>query len=67
MLCSLSFFLQAVWTLNSAFNKVFGEGLEPFGFKRLKKVKNKFPYFVRVINNGILHIDFNLYLVYYIK
>lgn len=43
-------------TLNAAFIKVFGEGLEPFGFKRLKKIKNKNPFFVRVINGEILHI-----------
>ena len=43
-------------TLNVAFVKVFGEGLEPLGFKRLKNIKNKQPYYVRVINNEILHI-----------
>lgn len=43
-------------TLNAAFNKVFGEGLEPLGFKRLKKIKNKQPYFVRVVGDEILHI-----------
>ncbi len=43
-------------TLNAAFIKVFGEGLEPYGFKRLKKTKNKQPYYVRVINGELLHI-----------
>lgn len=43
-------------SFNSAFIKVFGEGLEPLGFKRLKKLKTKFPYFVRVVNGEILHI-----------
>ncbi len=40
-------------TLNAAFIKVFGEGLEPLGFKRLKKIKN--PIFVRAVNGEILH------------
>lgn len=43
-------------SLNAAFVKVFGDGLEPLGFKKLKKTKNKYPYFVRVIGNEILHI-----------
>ncbi len=43
-------------TLNAAFIKVFGEGLEPLGFKRLKNIKNKYPYFVRVIGDEILNI-----------
>lgn len=43
-------------SLNAAFIKIFGEGLEPLGFKRLKNIKNKQPYYVRVINNEILHI-----------
>ncbi|MDE6732168.1 MAG: hypothetical protein K2J77_04755 [Oscillospiraceae bacterium] len=42
-------------TLNAAFVKVFGEGLEPLGFKRLKNLENKYPYFVRVVNGDILH------------
>lgn len=42
-------------TLNAAFIKVFGEGLKPLGFKRLKNLKNKYPYFVRVVNGEILH------------
>ena len=40
-------------TLNAAFKQVFGEALEPLGFK---KVKSKYPYFVRVVNGEILHI-----------
>lgn len=43
-------------TLNAAFIKVFGEGLEPFGFKRLKKTQNKFPFFVRAVGDEILQI-----------
>lgn len=43
-------------TLNAGFIKVFGEGLEPLGFKRLKKIKNKYPFFVRVVNGDILHV-----------
>lgn len=43
-------------SLNTAFIKVFGEGLEPLGFKRLKNLKNKYPYFVRVVNGEILHV-----------
>ncbi len=42
-------------SFNAAFVKVFGEGLEPLGFKRLKNLKNKYPYFVRVVNGDILH------------
>lgn len=40
-------------SLNAAFVKVFGEALEPLGFK---KIKNRHPYYVRVINGEILHI-----------
>lgn len=40
-------------TLNAAFKQVFGEALEPLGFV---KIKSKHPYFVRVINNEIIHI-----------
>jgi len=40
-------------TLNSAFKQVFGEYLEPLGFK---KIKGRHPYFVRLIDNEILHI-----------
>ena len=41
-------------TFVSAFKLVFGEMLEPMGYKYLKK--GKYPYFVKVINNEILHI-----------
>lgn len=40
-------------SLNAAFIKVFGKALEPLGFK---KIKNRHPYYVRVINGEILHI-----------
>lgn len=41
-------------SLNAAFNKVFGEGLEPLGFK---KIKGRQPYFVRVVPGGeIIHV-----------
>ena len=40
-------------TLNAAFKQVFGETLEPLGFV---KIKSKHPYFVRVVNEEILHI-----------
>ncbi|MDE7398095.1 MAG: hypothetical protein K2N06_01065 [Oscillospiraceae bacterium] len=39
-------------TLNAAFVKVFGEALEPLGFK---KIKSKYPYFVRVVSDEIIH------------
>ena len=38
----------------AAFKQVFGEMLEPLGYKYLKK--GKYPYFVKLINNEILHI-----------
>lgn len=41
-------------TLKSAFVKVFGEGLEPLGFVRLKKTK--LPFYVRLIDGEILQI-----------
>ena len=41
-------------TFISAFKLIFGEMLEPMGYKYLKK--GKYPYFVKVINNEILHI-----------
>ena len=41
-------------TFIAAFKQVFGEMLEPLGYKYLKK--GKYPYFVKVINNEILHI-----------
>ena len=40
-------------SLNAAFKKVFGEALEPLGFKL---IKSKFPYFVRVIGDEIVHV-----------
>ena len=40
---------EKVMSLNAAFNKVFGEGLAEFGFKKLK---GKQPYFVRVVPGG---------------
>lgn len=40
-------------TLNAAFKQVFGEALEPLGFQL---VKGKYPYFVRVIGNEIIHV-----------
>ena len=41
-------------SLNAAFKQVFGEALEPLGFKL---VKSKYPYFVRVVPGGeIIHV-----------
>lgn len=41
-------------SLNAGFKKVFGEALEPLGFK---KIKGKYPYWVRVVPGGeIIHI-----------
>ncbi len=40
-------------SLNKAFEKVYGETLESYGFK---KVKGKYPYFARVIGEEIVHI-----------
>lgn len=41
-------------SLNAAFKKVFGEALEPLGFKL---IKSKYPYFVRVVPGGeIIHV-----------
>ena len=40
-------------SLNAAFVKVFGEALEPLGFK---KIKGRHPYFVRVIGDEIIHV-----------
>jgi len=41
-------------SLNTAFKKVFGEALEPIGFKL---IKSKYPYFVRVVPGGeIIHV-----------
>ena len=39
-------------SLNAAFKQVFGEALEPLGFKL---IKSKYPYFVRVVDNEIIH------------
>ena len=41
-------------TLNAAFKQVFGEALEPLGFVKIKVAK--LTYFVRVVNDEILHI-----------
>lgn len=41
-------------SLNAAFKQVFGEALEPLGFKL---VKSKYPYFARVVQGGeIIHV-----------
>lgn len=40
-------------SLNAAFKQVFGEALEPLGFKL---IKSKYPYFVRVVNDEIIHV-----------
>jgi len=40
-------------SLDAAFKQVFGEALEPLGFK---KIKGRQPYFVRLIGDEILHI-----------
>ncbi len=40
-------------SLNAAFVKVFGEALEPLGFK---KIKYKYPYFVRIVGGEIINI-----------
>ncbi len=41
-------------SLNAAFKQVFGEALEPLGYKL---IKSKYPYFVRVVPGGeIVHI-----------
>ncbi len=40
-------------TLKEAFIDVFGKSLEPLGYKKIKGSK---PYFVRVIDNEIIHI-----------
>ncbi len=41
-------------SLNAAFVKVFGEALEPLGFK---KIKGRHPYLVRVVPGGeIIHV-----------
>ena len=40
-------------SLNAAFVKVFEEGLEPLGFK---KIKYPYPYFLRLVNDEVVHI-----------
>lgn len=40
-------------TLKTAFIKVFGDALEPLGYK---KIKGANPYFVRVIGDEIIHV-----------
>ena len=40
-------------TLKSAFTKVFGEALEPLGFK---KVKSRYPYYARLVNDEIVQV-----------
>ncbi len=44
---------EKAMTLNAAFKQVFGEALEPLGFKL---IKSKYPYFVRVVSDEIIHI-----------
>ena len=39
-------------SLNAAFKQVFGEALEPLGFKL---IKSKYPYFVKVVSDEIIH------------
>ncbi|MBE6900837.1 MAG: hypothetical protein E7478_00025 [Ruminococcaceae bacterium] len=43
---------EKAMSLNAAFKKVFGEALEPLGFKL---IKSKYPYFVRVVSDEIIH------------
>ena len=40
-------------TLNTLFTQIYGEALEPLGFK---KPKLRQPYYVRVVNDEIIHI-----------
>ena len=40
-------------TLESVFKKVFSEGLAPHGFI---KAKVRYPYFLRLIGNEIIHV-----------
>ena len=42
-----------MYTLNTVFKQVFGEALEPLGFK---KIKGRYPYFVRLIGDEIIHV-----------
>lgn len=40
-------------TLNAAFKQVFGEALAPLGYRL---IKGKYPYFVRVVSDEIIHV-----------
>lgn len=40
-------------TLDSVFKKVFGEGLTPHGFV---KIKGRYPYYVRLVGDEIIHV-----------
>ncbi len=40
-------------TVNAAFKQIFGEALEPLGFI---KAKTKMPYFMRAVNDEIIHV-----------
>ena len=40
-------------TLGTAFKQVYGEALKEYGFK---KIKGKYPYFVRLIGDEIVHV-----------
>jgi hypothetical protein len=40
-------------SLNAAFKQVFGDALEPLGFRKLK---GKYPYFVRLVGGEIIHV-----------
>ena len=40
-------------TINAAFKQIFGKKLKPLGFK---KIKGKNPYYVRMINDEIIHV-----------
>ncbi len=40
-------------SLNAAFKQIYSEALEPLGFVR---IKSKYPYFARLVNNEIVHI-----------
>ncbi len=43
-----------ILSLQKAFKQIYGEALEPLGFK---KIKSRYPYFVRVVDGGeIIHI-----------
>ena len=40
-------------TLGTAFKQVYGEALKEYGFK---KIKGKYPYYVRLIGDEIVHV-----------